>query len=146
VLQGRAHRGELRLVVAETALDDEPAPRDRRQCADLLGHEHRIPQRQEKQAPGRRVAPLGQEPAEDRHVLVVEPGCGVMVTDEERVEIGLSRRRGALDHPACSLARILHRVTARQRDPDSHRGPPPVMALGRELSRSSSRARRAGRD
>jgi hypothetical protein len=68
---GRAHRGELHLVVTEPALEDEAASRDRGERAHLLGDEHGIPQGQEEEAARRRVAPLGEEPPEDRDVLVV---------------------------------------------------------------------------
>src|SRR3989442_1555937 len=48
--QARAHRGELALVVAEAALEDEASPRERRQRPHLLRHEDRIPERQEEEA------------------------------------------------------------------------------------------------
>src|SRR5262249_30026610 len=154
VLEPRAHRRELRLVVAEAALDDEAAAGDRREGADLLGDEDRIPQRQEEQAAGGGVAPLGQQAAEDRNVLVIGRRRRVMVADEERIEARLARGVGALDHPAGAVARILHGVIARQQVPPLIPGPPsgagftPPAAAGRggELSRSSSRARPASPD
>jgi len=76
----------LRLVVAEAALDDEGTARDRREGSDLLRDQHRIPQRQEKQAAGGRVAPLGQQAAEDRNVLVIGRRRRVMVADEQGIE------------------------------------------------------------
>src|SRR5207249_9515410 len=57
--QARAHRGELALVVAEAALEDEASPRERRQRPHLLRHEDRIPERQEEEAAGGPVSPLG---------------------------------------------------------------------------------------
>jgi hypothetical protein len=46
----------------------------------------------------------------------------VLITNEQGIEPGAVCRRGSLDHPARSLARICPvRVIARQRDPDFHR-------------------------
>src|SRR5207244_631029 len=59
--QARAHRGELALVVAEAALEDEASPRERRQRPHLLRHENRIPERQEEEAAGGPVSPLGEQ-------------------------------------------------------------------------------------
>jgi hypothetical protein len=45
----------------------------------------------------------------------------VLIADKQGIEPGAACRRGSLDHPARSLARIYHvRVIARERDPDSH--------------------------
>src|SRR5438445_10265559 len=119
--EARAHRRELRLVVAEAAREDEAAACDRREGPDLLGDEHGIPEGQQEQAAGRCLTPLGEEPPEDRDVLVVRARRRVVITDEQGVETGLARGSGPLDHPARALSRILHRMTARQRDSDSHR-------------------------
>jgi hypothetical protein len=45
----------------------------------------------------------------------------VLIPDEQGIEPGAVCRRGSLDHPARSLARIFHgRVIARERDANSH--------------------------
>ena len=120
-----AHRGEPVVTPAEPALHDEGALRDGRQRPDLLGHQHRVPQRQQEQAPGRRLAPFREKPPEDRRVLIIGRGRHVLIADKQGIERGTACRRGPLDHPARSLARIFHvRVIARQRDPDPHRVDP----------------------
>src|SRR5437867_9416420 len=136
--QARAHRGELALVVAEAALEDEASPRERRQRPHLLRHEDRIPERQE--AAGGPVSPLGEQSPEHRDVLVVGHGGRVVVAEEERVEPRLPGRPRALDHPARALTRVLHRVTARERDPGSHgRIPLRVFMVGEPSARLDRR-------
>jgi len=66
-----AHGGEPGLAPAEPALHDEGALSDGGQCPDLLGHQHRVPQREQEQTPGRGLAPLREQPAEHRRVLVI---------------------------------------------------------------------------
>jgi hypothetical protein len=45
----------------------------------------------------------------------------MLIADKQGSEPGAVCRRGSLDHPARSLARIFHvRVIARERDPNSH--------------------------
>ena len=113
--------GEPVVTPAQPALHDEGTVRDGRQRPDLLGHQHRVPQRQQEQAPGRRLAPFREKPPEDRRVLIVGRGRHVLIADKQGIERGTAGRRGPLDHPARSLARIFHvRVIARERDPDLH--------------------------
>jgi hypothetical protein len=103
-------------------LHDEGALCDGGQRPDLLGHQHRVPQREQEQAAGRGFAPLREQPSEHRRVLIIGRGRHVLIADKQGIERSTARRRGSLDHPARSLARIFHvRVIARQRDPDSHR-------------------------
>jgi hypothetical protein len=117
-----AHSGEPSLAPAEPALHDEGTSSDGGQRPDLLSHQHRVPQRKQEQASGRGRAPLGKQPPEHWRVLIIGRGGDVLIADKQRVERSTVRRRGSLDHPARSLARIFHvRVIARQRDPDSHR-------------------------
>ncbi len=117
-----AHRGEPGLAPAEPALHDEGALRDGGQCPDLLGHQHRVPQREQEQAPGRGLAPLREKPPEHRRVLIIGRGRHVLIADKQGIERRTAGCRGPLDHPARPLARILHvRVIACQRDPDLHR-------------------------
>src|SRR5438105_8647070 len=118
-LERGAHRAELRVVLAEPALEDEAPAHDRGQRADLLGDQHGIPERQQEEAPGRFVAPLREQTPEHRHVLVVLARRRVMVADEQRVEVGLPRGGRALDHDARALTRILDGVGAGERDADS---------------------------
>ena len=90
--------------------------------ADLLGHQHRVPQGEQEQAPGRGLAPLREKPPEHRRVLIIGRGRHVLIADKQGIERRTACRRRSLDHPARSLARICRvRVIARQRDPDSHR-------------------------
>jgi len=115
-----AHGQELRLVVAQAGLHDEAAARDGGERADLLGDQHRVPQRKQEQAPGGLVAPLRQQTAHDRDVLVVRPRCRVVIADEERIEPGTLRGGRALDQEARGLARVANLVGAGQRDADAH--------------------------
>ena len=86
--------------------------------SDLLGHQHRVPQREQEQAAGRGLAPLGEQPPQHRRVLIIGRGRHVLIADKQGIECRTVCRRGSLDHPARSLARICHvRVIARQRDP-----------------------------
>ncbi len=64
LLDRRAHRRKLLVAAAERALHDEAPSRDRRQRPDLLGDEHRVPERQEEQRAGGALVPLGQQPAQ----------------------------------------------------------------------------------
>ena len=80
-----AHPAELLGPATDRGLQDEAAVGDRRQRAELLGEQHRVPQRQQEQDPARFVAPLREQPAEDRDVLVVRARAGgVVVADEQR--------------------------------------------------------------
>ena len=72
VSQPDAHGGELLIATAECDLKDEPPAGDRGQGRNLLGEDHRVPQRKQIQR-ARRPRPLGEEAAELRRVLVV-PG------------------------------------------------------------------------
>jgi hypothetical protein len=123
VLQVGAHGVELLGAVTDAALEDEASLGDGRERADLLGDEHGLPERQEEQTPRGGVAPLGEQPAEHRHVLVVRGARRVMVAQEQRVEAGPPRRRGPLDHHARAPPRVRCRVGARQRDADFHDHP-----------------------
>ena len=109
VLHRGAHGGELAVAAADAGLDDERRVGERRQRADVLGDEHRVPQRQQEQAPDRAVAPLGQQPAEHRRVLVVGRRHGVMVAERQRVQLRPLGGLGPLDHPAGTLAGISRR-------------------------------------
>jgi hypothetical protein len=116
-----AHRGEPGLAPAEPALHDEGTLSDGGQGPDLLGHQHRVPQREQEQAPGRGLAPLREQPPEHRRVLIIGRGRDVLIADKQGIERRTAGRRGSLDHPARSLARIFSvRVIARERDPKSH--------------------------
>ena len=101
VAERHPQRGELRVAAAERALEDEAAVGERRQRPELLGGQHRMPEREQHQDARRPVAPLGEEPAHHRGVLVVRerPG-GVMVADEQRIETGVARGHRPLDHHA----------------------------------------------
>ena len=80
---------------------------DRRQGADLLGEQHRVPERQQEERAGGLVTPLGEQAADDRDVLVVDARRGgVVVADEERVEPRAVRRSRPLDHPARAGPRL----------------------------------------
>jgi hypothetical protein len=61
-----AHGRELGTAAADGALHDEPACGDRRQRPHLLGHQHRVPQRQQVERTRGAVAPFGQQAAEHR--------------------------------------------------------------------------------
>ena len=112
------------VIVAEPALEDEAPAHEGGQRADLLGDQHRIPERQQEEAARRLVAPLREQAAQHRHVLVVLARRGVVIADEERVEVGPAGRRRALDHEARARARVLHHVATRQRNPQTHANPP----------------------
>jgi hypothetical protein len=102
-------------------LHDEGALSDGGQCPDLLGHQHRVPQREQEQAAGRGFAPLREQPSKHRRVLKIGRGRHVLIADKQGIERSPARRRRSIDHPARSMARIFHvRVIAGQRDPDSH--------------------------
>src|SRR5207245_7500713 len=135
-----AHGEELRLAIAQTALEDEAAARDGGQGADLLGDEHGVPQGQEKEAARGLVVPLREQPAHHGHVLVVNARRRVVIAHEERVEAGALRGGRALDHPARALVRILDSVAARERDAESHRVSPTAcrtawVVMGRSVNR-----------
>ena len=115
-----AHGEELRLAIAQTALEDEAAARDGGQGADLLGDEHGVPQGQEKEAARGLVVPLREQPAHHRHVLVVHARRGVMIAHEEGIEADALRGCRALDHPARAFARVRDVVAARERDAELH--------------------------
>ena len=73
-------------------------------------------------------APLREKPPEHRRVLVIGCGRDVLVADEQGIEPGAMRRRGALDHPPRSFARVFGvRVIARERDPNFH---PVILVAG----------------
>src|SRR6516162_6000567 len=91
------------------------------QCPDLLSHQHRVPQWEQEETAGRGLTPLCKKPPEHRRVLIIGRGGHVLIANEQGIEPGAVRRRGSLDHPARSLARIFHvGVIARERDPNSH--------------------------
>jgi len=118
-------------------LHDEGALSDGSQRPDLLGHQHRMPQREQEQAPGRCLAPLGEKSLEHRRVLVIGRGRHVLITDKQGIKRSAPGCRGSLDHPSRSLARIFDiRVIARQRDPDPHR-----VVLYRRSSLDQTRTR-----
>jgi hypothetical protein len=81
----------LKLVATGSGagLDDERPGGQSRQRGDLLGHEDRIPQRNEKEGADRAFSPFGQQATEHRHVLHV-PGrtSRVMIAQGQRVEGG----------------------------------------------------------
>jgi hypothetical protein len=89
-----AHRGEPGIAPAEPALHDEGSPSDGGECSDLLGHEYWVPQREQEQAPGRRLAPLGEKPTEHRRVLIIGRGRHVLITDKQGVERSTAGDRG----------------------------------------------------
>ena len=93
-----SHPPELVLAVAQPHLEHEGTLGQGRQGADLLGHQHRVPQGQQEQRPRRPVAPLGQQAAEDRDVLEVGRPGHVVVADEQRVEAGGPGRPGPFHH------------------------------------------------
>ena len=129
-----AHRGEPVLAPAESALHDERAPSDGGERTDLLGHQHRVPQRQQEQAPGRRLPPFGEKPPEDRRVLIIGRGRHVLIADKQGIERGTAGRRGPFDHPARSLTRVFDvRVIAGERDPDPHRVNPQTASSALRL-------------
>src|SRR5262249_43067815 len=86
----------------------------------LLSHQHWIPERQQEEAACRRRAPLGQQPSEDGHVLVVRSRRCVVIAHEERVQTGATGGGRPLDHPAGAQPGGGHVVAAGQRDADSH--------------------------
>ena len=53
-------------AAADRGLQDEAPAGDRRQRADLLGEQHRVPQRQQEERARGTVAPLREQAAEDR--------------------------------------------------------------------------------
>lgn len=61
----RAHPGELLLVAADGAREDEPTGCERRQRAHLLGDQYRVPEGQEVQRALRPVAPFRQQSPEE---------------------------------------------------------------------------------
>ena len=82
-----SHGPELARAAAEAGLDDEGPRRHGGQRPDLLGHQHRMPQRDEKQAAGRVVGPLRQDATEHRYVLHVPRRTGgVVITQGQGVE------------------------------------------------------------
>jgi len=61
----------------------------------------------------------------------------VLIADKQGIEPGAACRRGALDHPARSLARIFHiQVIARERDPNSHRV---ILVAGSSFDQNQAR-------
>jgi hypothetical protein len=81
-----------------------------------------MPQREQEQAPGRRLTPLSEKSPEHRRVLVIGRGRHVLIADKQGIKRSAAGCRGSLDHPSRSSARIFDfRVIARQRDPDPHR-------------------------
>ena len=105
--QRHAHGRELVGPAADRGLHDEAAAGDRRQGADLLGEQHRRPERQQEQRAGGPVTPLREQAADNRDVLVVDARRGrVVVADEQRGETGAVRRPRPLDHPARAGARL----------------------------------------
>ena len=110
------HGRELLGAAADGALHDEAPGRDGRQRADLLGDEHRVPQREQVERAGRPFVPLGQQPAEHRGVLVVGDGHAVVVADEERVEPCVACGPRPLDHPPRSGAPIVDHVAGQRVD------------------------------
>ena len=84
-----SHGPELARAATEAGLDDERPRRHGGQGPDLLGHQHRMPQRDEKQAAGRAVGPLRQKATEHRDVLHVPGGTGgVVITQGQGIEAG----------------------------------------------------------
>jgi hypothetical protein len=74
-----------------------------------------VPQGEQEQASRRSVAPLREKPPEHRRVLIIGSGRDVLIADEQGIEPGAMCRRGSLDHPARSFARIFYvRVVARE--------------------------------
>ena len=82
--------------------------------------QHRVPEGKQEQRTRRAIAPLGQQAAEHGRVLVVGHGHAVVVADEQAVEAGVPRGAGLLDHPPRPGTRVVHQVTAAQRDPEPH--------------------------
>jgi hypothetical protein len=114
------HGPELVVAAPDGALQHERPRRDRGQRAELLGRQDRRPQRQEVEGTGGAVTPLGQEPAQNRRVLVVGPAGGVVVADEQGVQAGLPCHGGLLDHPPGAGAGVGRVVPAPERDPHVH--------------------------
>ena len=113
---------ELVGTAADRGLHHEAPPGDRRQRADLLRQQHRVPERQQEERARGVVAPLREQAADNRDVLVVDARRGgVVVAHEQRVEPGAVRRSGPLDHPARARPR-LRDISAPHRHPDSHSG------------------------
>jgi hypothetical protein len=73
----------------------------------MLGDEHRVPQGEQEQGPERRVTPLGEEPAQQRGVLVVGDGRGVVIPDEQAVKTRVAGGDSALDDPAGADAHVV---------------------------------------
>ena len=90
-----SHGPELAAAAAEAGLDDERAGRHGGQRPDLLGHQHRMPQGDEKQAADRAVRPFGQEATEHRHVLHIPGRTGGVVVAEGQACRGRPARRPA---------------------------------------------------
>ena len=89
LVQIRPHGPELVGAAAEPGLDDERPRRHGGQRPDLLGHQHRVPQRDEEQAAHRTVGPFRQKATEHRHVLHVSSRAGgVVVAQGQAVEAG----------------------------------------------------------
>ena len=90
-----SHGPELVSAAAEAGLDDERPRRHGGQRPDLLRHQDRVPQRDEKQAAHRTVAPFRQKATEHRHVLHVSSRAGgVVVAQGQAVEPGPMRGLG----------------------------------------------------
>jgi hypothetical protein len=77
----RPERLELIDPVTNANLHDEPIGMYGSERPDVLGHQQRVPQRNEKQTTRRSIGPLGKQPTEHRRVLGVTSRHVVVVTD-----------------------------------------------------------------
>ena len=94
-MEVRSHGPELVGAAAEAGLDDERPRRHGGQRPDLLGHQDRVPQRDQEQAADRAVGPFRQKATEHRHVLHVSSWAGgVVVAQGQAVEAGPIRGLG----------------------------------------------------
>src|SRR5262249_37128377 len=123
VVDADAHRPVL-VLAGDREREDEPSGRQRRQRPHLLGDEYGVPQGEEEERAERPVAPLGEETAEERRVLVVGDRRGVVVADEQAVEPGLPGGAGPLDDPAGAPPRVVDEERRSQRHADPHGGQP----------------------
>ena len=116
-----AERVELLGAAAERALHDERPGRDRRERADLLGDEHRMPQRQQEQRAGRAGRPTRRAGgrASGRSGSRAPARCGGRRRTGCRAPRP-PRPRGPLDHPPRAVAHVRRRVAAAERGADLH--------------------------
>ncbi len=118
------HGPELTGAAAKPGLDDERPRRHRGERPDLLSHQYRVPQGDEKQAAHGPVGPFRQDATKHRHVLdVTSRAGGVVVAQGQAVEAGPIGGLGLaqyLERPLPMAARTIRAERGANGNSDAH--------------------------